>query len=84
MNVAAIDRTYTDTAEPIPVAGIQQAMLPGNRLHLQHGPINLVIKADGDEAAVRRASSCAAQRMQRLVQHPQACSLWMGVVKRSM
>ena len=43
MNAAAIERT--DTAALNPAAGIQQAMLPGNRLHLQHGPINLVIEA---------------------------------------
>lgn len=68
MNVAAINRTDTEVATPIPATGIQQAMLPGNRLHLQHGPINLVIEASGDEAAVRRAYTCAAQRMHGLLQ----------------
>jgi ApbE superfamily uncharacterized protein (UPF0280 family) len=68
MNAAAIDCSYADSAEPIHAAGIQQAMLPGNRLHLQHGPINLVIEACGEEAAVRRAYSCAAQRMNGLLQ----------------
>jgi ApbE superfamily uncharacterized protein (UPF0280 family) len=68
MNATAIDRAQTDSAEPIPVECIQQAMLPGNRLHLQHGPINLVIKADGSDAAVRRAYACAVRRMSGLLQ----------------
>ena len=35
------------------------AMLPGERLHLQHGPIDLVIGADGDRAAAFEAARVA-------------------------
>jgi ApbE superfamily uncharacterized protein (UPF0280 family) len=38
----------------------QASLLPGNRLHLNHGPIDLVISADGDPAEVRRAYQVAA------------------------
>lgn len=38
----------------------QASLLPGNRLHLNHGPIDLVISADGDVADVRRAYQVAA------------------------
>lgn len=38
----------------------QASLLPGNRLHLNHGPIDLVISADGDAADVRRAYQLAA------------------------
>jgi ApbE superfamily uncharacterized protein (UPF0280 family) len=35
-------------------------LLSGNRLHLQHGPIDLIIGADGDAAQVERAYRAAA------------------------
>jgi uncharacterized protein len=38
----------------------QASLLPGNRLHLNHGPIDLVIAADGEAADVRRAYQVAA------------------------
>ena len=38
----------------------QASLLPGNRLHLNHGPIDLVISADGDAMDVRRAYQMAA------------------------
>jgi hypothetical protein len=38
----------------------QASLLPGNRLHLNHGPIDLVIAADGEAAEVRRAYQVAA------------------------
>ena len=38
----------------------QIALLPGNRLHLQHGPIDLVIAAEGEVDAVARAYMQAA------------------------
>lgn len=38
----------------------QATLLPGNRLHLNHGPIDLVISADGDAADVRSAYQVAA------------------------
>ncbi len=38
----------------------QARLLTGNRLHLQHGPIDLVIGADGDASEVERAFTGAA------------------------
>jgi hypothetical protein len=38
----------------------QSSLLPGNRLHLNHGPIDLVIAADGEVREVRRAYEVAA------------------------
>ncbi len=38
----------------------QASLLPGNRLHLHHGPIDLIISADGGAADVRRAYEVAA------------------------
>jgi ApbE superfamily uncharacterized protein (UPF0280 family) len=38
----------------------QASLLPGNQLHLNHGPIDLVISADGEAADVRRAYQVAA------------------------
>ena len=38
----------------------QASLLPGNRLHLNHGPIDLVISADGAAADVGRAYQVAA------------------------
>ena len=40
----------------------QAALLPGHRLHLQHGPIDLVIKAAGEPAAINRAYRAAQER----------------------
>lgn len=42
---------------------IQAAMLPdGKRLHLQHGPIDLILEAQGDPAQVRQAYATAKMR----------------------
>src|SRR5262245_60502190 len=38
----------------------QASLLPGNRLHLHHGPIDLVISADGATDNVRPAYQVAA------------------------
>lgn len=38
----------------------QASLLRGNRLHLNHGPIDLIISADGDAREVRRAFEVAA------------------------
>ncbi len=38
----------------------QASLLPGNRLHLNHGPIDLVLSADGEATDVRRAYEVAA------------------------
>lgn len=38
----------------------QASLLPGNRLHLNHGPIDLIISADGEGADVRGAYHVAA------------------------
>ncbi|MDQ2094768.1 UPF0280 family protein [Rhodalgimonas zhirmunskyi] len=47
---------------------VQRAMLSGQRLHLQHGPIDLVIGAEGArEAAFEAASAAFEGVLQRLV-----------------
>lgn len=43
-------------------SGAIAALLPGNRLHLQHGPIDIVAEAFGDPPAVRAAHARAARR----------------------
>ncbi len=48
--------------------GPQAAMLPdGRRLHLQHGPIDLVIGADGETADVRNAYRAARDRFETIL-----------------
>ena len=45
------------------------ALLPdGKRLHLQHGPIDLIIDADGSRDAVHRAYAAAAERFSTLLE----------------
>jgi ApbE superfamily uncharacterized protein (UPF0280 family) len=48
-------------------AGVARAALPGGRWHFQHGPIDLVIAADGDPAAVGLALECAWERFQSVL-----------------
>lgn len=43
-------------------SGAFAALLPGGRLHLQHGPIDIVAQSFGDPQAVRAAYSRAAAR----------------------
>ena len=43
------------------MSGPSRAMLPGNRLHLQHGPIDLVIEAWGEAREVEKAYEQASQ-----------------------
>jgi ApbE superfamily uncharacterized protein (UPF0280 family) len=45
----------------------QAALLPGHRLHLQHGPIDLVIKAGGAAASVNRAYRAARERFRSVL-----------------
>ncbi len=45
----------------------QRALLPGGRWHFQHGPIDIVIDADGDSAAVQAAHAAAWARFQPLL-----------------
>lgn len=73
----------------------QRSPIPGGRWHFQHGPIDIVIGADGDEQAVAAAHEAAWQRfagvlpelvselptLRRPVQGP--CPL-LGVVARRM
>ena len=68
MNAPALRSSRTDHAAAFPAGHVQQGMLPGNRLHLQHGPINLVIKAHGGDAAVRRAYERAERRLNGMLQ----------------
>jgi ApbE superfamily uncharacterized protein (UPF0280 family) len=46
---------------------VQIARLPGGRLHLQDGPIDLIIEAHGDPAAVTAAYRNAAARMRTVL-----------------
>ena len=68
----------------------------GRRLHLQDGPIDLIVEANGRQAAVRAAYGAAARRFTGLLDqlcaeltelrkaaHPMRCSL-QGVVARRM
>lgn len=48
--------------------GPVRAILPGGRLHLQHGPIDLVIEAWGDPAEVAAAYEQAWNRFQNVLQ----------------
>ncbi|MDP9137175.1 MAG: UPF0280 family protein, partial [Pseudomonadota bacterium] len=41
------------------MSGAQAAVLSRNRLHLQHGPIDLIITAEGEPACVERAHAAA-------------------------
>jgi ApbE superfamily uncharacterized protein (UPF0280 family) len=43
------------------------AILPGNRLHLQHGPIDLIIGADGPDDQVKAAYLAARDRFQTIL-----------------
>ncbi|WP_284419659.1 MULTISPECIES: UPF0280 family protein [unclassified Bradyrhizobium] len=45
----------------------QIALLPDRRLHLQDGPIDLIIGADGSEADIREAYRAAAERFTGLL-----------------
>ena len=45
----------------------QCTTLPDGRLHLQHGPMDIVIGADGDTEAVREAHADAGQRFRGLL-----------------
>ncbi|MGL4635665.1 MAG: UPF0280 family protein [Beijerinckiaceae bacterium] len=48
-------------------SGPQAGWLSHNRLHLQHGPIDLIIKADGPVDAVQRAYEAATERFQTVL-----------------
>jgi ApbE superfamily uncharacterized protein (UPF0280 family) len=45
----------------------QRALLDGGRWHFQHGPVDLVIGADGDAAALTAAHEAAWQRFQTVL-----------------
>lgn len=53
--------------QPTVPTGVQRGWLPGARLHLNEGPIDLVIGADGDPAAVRTAFAAASGRFEGLL-----------------
>ncbi len=48
-------------------SGAQRALLPGGRWHFQHGPIDIVIAAEGDTSAVQAAHAAAWQRFQTVL-----------------
>ena len=49
------------------MSGAARAMLPGNRLHLQHGPIDLVIEAWGEPREVALAYEQASRRFEDIL-----------------
>jgi ApbE superfamily uncharacterized protein (UPF0280 family) len=51
----------------MPMWAAQRAPLPGGRWHLQHGPIDIVIAAEGDADAVAAAHAAAWVRFQPLL-----------------
>jgi uncharacterized protein len=57
----AVDRELTDWPPP------QAACLPGDRLHLQHGPIDLVIGATGADPDVGLAFAAARDHFQTIL-----------------
>ncbi|MDM7945166.1 MAG: UPF0280 family protein [Oceanibaculum nanhaiense] len=60
---------------------IQRAFLPDGRLHLQHGPIDLVIEAFGPLAEVRRAYWQAVQAFDGLLE---ALTLELHLLRRPL
>lgn len=58
---------HTLTPATLPSGRGVAALLPGGRLHLQDGPIDLVIAADGEPEAVRAAFAAAARRFDGLL-----------------
>ena len=51
----------------IGTSGAIAVVIEGHRLHLQHGPIDLIIKCDGDPPAVERAYLRAAARFETIL-----------------
>ncbi|MDB5819599.1 MAG: ApbE family lipoprotein [Rhizobacter sp.] len=49
------------------MTGAQRMPLPGGRWHFQHGPIDCVIAAEGDAAAVAAAHDAAFERFERVL-----------------
>jgi len=45
----------------------QRKLLDAQRWHFQHGPIDLVISADGDAAALASAHAAAWQRFEQVL-----------------
>jgi uncharacterized protein len=52
---------------PTPWGAPQASMLSSNRLHLQHGPIDLIIKAEGEPADVVASYQAATARFQNVL-----------------
>lgn len=50
------------------MTGPQAAWLPGDRLHLNHGPIDLVLRAWGPRAAVDAAAEAAVRRFATILE----------------
>ena len=50
------------------VQGAVAALLPGGRLHLQHGPIDIIAEAFGEPPAVRAAYARAASRFSTVLE----------------
>ena len=50
------------------IQGAVAALLPGGRLHLQHGPIDIIAEAFGEAPAVRAAYARAARRFSTVLE----------------
>ena len=49
------------------MTGAQRALLPGARWHFQHGPIDIVIQADGENPALQAAHQAAWCRFETVL-----------------
>ena len=49
--------------------GAVHRILSGNRLHLQHGPIDLIIVVDGPEQVQNKGFDRAIHRFQHILEH---------------
>ena len=54
-------------ADGAPLSGPVLARLPGARLHLQHGPIDVILRAEGSPADVADAETRAWERFRTIL-----------------
>lgn len=68
MDLAAQNQDAMISSAVVTPAGIQVARLSKQRLHIVHGPINLIVKANGQPSEVERAYDEALRRVDGLLQ----------------
>ncbi len=59
--------TWVEGSQEVPLSQPQIGTLPGARLHLQHGPIDLIIKAEGAAQEVAQAYQAAIGRFESML-----------------